>query len=297
MVHFRDEVLGHFRSVDGVTLRVEGRSCEFRRQRRSARKCRGAATIDHERELRHRQWLQAALEMSRVLLGDVDHVQALRVVTGQIRKASSADYAAIVTVDPASPNATAMIEAIDGLDMERAADTVIPLKGLTAKVVKSGRPVINRNITHEEDFDPPGVVADALSLLGLGMYLPLAVAGTVLGVLVVGWRRGSPHEPSALEEAESIEMFPNQAALALQQVYARLLVAQDRARIADELRDDVIDQLFAIGTELHATPSPVAVTRHARLCLLSARWLGKHETATTAFSVVEVEPLDVLGGG
>lgn len=216
-----------------------------------------------QQKARDRQWLRTALEVTRLLTGEVDRRDALRIVTGHLREVSGADYAAIVSVDPAAPDTTAFIAAIDGLGMEHAAYRRIPLVGITAMVAKCGVPVVSEAITLEEGFDPPEVVADAMSTLGLGMYLPLAVPGKVMGVLIVGWQRGSPYAETSLEEQECIGLFASTAAVALEQLQSRILIAQERDRIATELRDDVIDRLYAIGTHLH-TASDLAARPEAQ---------------------------------
>jgi signal transduction histidine kinase len=83
------------------------------------------------------------------------------------------------------------------------------------------------------------------------MYIPLVASGKVLGVVVAGWRRGSPYAAEAANEVNLLEMFAAHAALALQQVGMRQMIIRDRDRIADALRDAVIDRLFTIGMHLH----------------------------------------------
>ncbi|MBE1613149.1 GAF domain-containing protein [Actinopolymorpha pittospori] len=226
---------------------------------------RGAAlTIDTSNllteEHRRERWLQAALEMTRLLLGDVDRREALRVVTGKLREVSGADYAAIVSDEPIYPEDTVVFEAVDGLGLEWYEGTPVPKQGLTAEVIRTGAKVVSQDITHEEGYDPPVQVAEALSALGLGMYLPLVAAGRMFGALIVGWRRGSPHERVAAEEAPLVEMFAGHAALALQQVQARLLVMEDRERIATDLHDSVIDRLFAIASHLYGVACKITRT-------------------------------------
>lgn len=189
--------------------------------------------------------------MTRLLLVDVNRREALRVVTGTLREVSGADYAAIVSDEPLYPEDTVVFEAVDGLGLEWYEGSPVPKQGLTAEVIRTGRKVVSEDITHEEGYDPPAQVAEALSALGLGMYLPLVAAGRMFGALIVGWRRGSEHERLAAEEAPLVEMFAGHAALALQQVQARLMVMEDRERIATDLHDAVIDRLFAIASHLY----------------------------------------------
>ncbi|MGW5364056.1 GAF domain-containing sensor histidine kinase [Actinopolymorpha pittospori] len=207
---------------------------------------------------RHRQWLLAALEMSRVLLSGIDRDEALRFVTGKLREISGADYVAIVSIDPVYGEDVVNVEAVDGLGLEHFAGTPVPRQGAYGAVMDTGTSIVSSNITLEESFGPPPAFVEALSVLGLGMYIPLSANGTMLGALVAGWRRGSRYETAAAREAELVEIFAGAAAVSLQQQQSQLLLTQDRDRIAAELRDDVIDQLFAIGTDLHTISGMVA---------------------------------------
>ena len=204
----------------------------------------------HER--RRHEWLRAALETTRVLLGEVNRNDALRLVTRQIREVSGADYAAIVLADSGSSEGHVSVEAINGLGLERVDGQPIPSQGITATVIKTGEGVVSEDLPSEPDWNPPPVVARDLSVLGPGMYLPLLVGGDVLGVLAVGWLRGNPAERVGSNEVALVKMFAGQAALAIQQFQAKLLVLEDRDRIGRDLRDVVIERLFAISTRLES---------------------------------------------
>ncbi|GAA5038079.1 GAF domain-containing sensor histidine kinase [Actinopolymorpha pittospori] len=204
-------------------------------------------------EERHRQqWLESALETNRLLLEGVSPYDVLRTVTEHIHVVSGAEFAAIVTVNAAYPEETAVYEAAEGLGLGHMDGSPVPLQGLLATVVESGTGVVSEDITQELGWDPAPQVAEALSVLGPGVLLPLAVGGKVLGVLIVGWRRGSPNARISEQEVQMMKMCAGLAALALQQVDARLLLAEERDRIANYLRDVVIDRLFSIVTYLHS---------------------------------------------
>ena len=205
------------------------------------------------RERRAQQWIQAALETTRVLLGGEDRTEALRLVVRKIREVAGATYACALLLDPVSPHGAVYFEGIDGLGLERFDGMPVSLQGLAARTVMTGQATVSEDITHEEGYNPPHEVADALAVLGPGMYVPLAVAGEVFGVIVVGWERGSSADRVGPDEVALVEMFAGQAALALQHSQAKGLVLEDRARIGRDLRDVVIERLFAIGTRLEDT--------------------------------------------
>lgn len=209
-----------------------------------------------EQERRRQQWLEAASELTHLLLGEVSRDVALRTVTQRLRQVSGADYGGMLLVNP-TDSAVVDLEAVEGPGIEQTSGSRAPLQGLTARVVKTGRGVVSEDLLQVEGANPPPEWHEAVSAMGLGMLLPLIAPGEILGVLFAGWRRGSPHERVAAGEVPLVEMFASQAALALQQVRAqqnrsRLLVLEDRDRIAHDLHDAVIQRLFAIGTRLHS---------------------------------------------
>jgi signal transduction histidine kinase len=199
---------------------------------------------------RREQWLGAALKMSQLLLGDVDRQEALRIVIAELRTVSGADGAAIILADSAYPEGTGVFAAVEGLGLEPLRGTAIPLQGLAASALSSGRAIVSEDMTFEDD--PAPAVAEAQSSLGLGMYLPLVAAGQVLGLLVAGWRRGSVDERVAADEVALVEMFAGHAALAVRQARTRRWVLADRERIAAGLREQAIGRIFALGTRLHS---------------------------------------------
>ncbi|GAA4992742.1 sensor histidine kinase [Actinopolymorpha pittospori] len=208
----------------------------------------------YERERRRQQWLQAASELTHLLLGQVERDQALNLIITRLREVSGADYGALLLADPADP-AVLSLEAVQGEGIARSSGDHSPLQGLTAEVVRTGRSVVSTDLPHLEGYDPPPQWHPSLARMGLGMLLPLTAGREVLGVLFAGWRRGSPDERPAAQEAPMVEMFANQAALALQQVQSQenrslLMVLDDRDRIAGNLHNVVIQRLFGIGTNL-----------------------------------------------
>jgi two-component system, NarL family, sensor histidine kinase DevS len=210
----------------------------------------------YERERRRQQWLQAASQMTHLLLGEVNRDQALRMVTRHMREISGACYASLILLDPAVPG-TMTMEAADGLGLDYTTGTRVEVRGIPAVVMESGEALVTRDLPGEAAFNPPPEWRKPLSAVGLGMVLPLIATGETLGVLYVGWERNSPHERLAAQEVPLVEMWASHAALALQQVQAqrnsaRLLVLEDRDRIASDLHDAVIQRLFAVGTRLQS---------------------------------------------
>lgn len=111
--------------------------------------------------------------------------------------------------------------------------------------------------------DPqPDALAIRDETLGTGavMFLPLTTDGAAWGVLAVAREPGRP--PFSSAETEIAADLAGRVALALELARAReqhqhALLVQDRARIARDLHDHVIQQLFGTGLELQAVAESV----------------------------------------
>lgn len=216
--------------------------------------------IPYESKDRLKSWLLAATEITQALVQEEDLRKALDLVARRLREVSAADYVSISLVDPRYPEGTAIIEAIAGLGAERLSGQIIVnhKQAVWTKVAQSGKGIISRDLTHHPAFDPPTELAEAMSGVGVAMYLPLVAVGKVLGVMCAGWMRGSPYEGIAMQEVPFMEMFAGEVALAMQRARAQVMVMEDRDRIAKELEEVALNRLFAIGTQLHVTSGMAA---------------------------------------
>lgn len=169
---------------------------------------------------RARRWLDGAADLTGALLGDVDLHEAMRLMTERVREISGADYAAIGFMDRSSAPSCVVCAASSGLGLDGSIGTRIQLRGLTAAVISAGQPLVIDDLPHDERYDPPTQWRQALSAIGLAMLIPLTAQGEALGVLFVGWRRGSIHERQAANETPQVQIFADYAALALQRVRA-----------------------------------------------------------------------------
>ncbi|MBE1608553.1 GAF domain-containing sensor histidine kinase [Actinopolymorpha pittospori] len=212
------------------------------------------------------RWLKATLELTQALQKQTSVRGGLRLVTQRLRVVSGADYVAIGLTDPHLPVGTAFIEVVDGMGFEDVSGNfphASERSELWTNVIQSNKAVISSDIPLHPGFQPPAELAEALSTLGPGMYLPLAVSGNAFGVLVAGWRRGSSFETISTI-VPLMQMFTDVVALALQQVRTHSMVLEDRERIAGELRDTILVRLFDIGTRMHVISGMVGQTEMRR---------------------------------
>jgi signal transduction histidine kinase len=209
-----------------------------------------ARTFDESR-LRQ-EWLVASTEITRRLL--VGDQEALRLVAHDVHVLARADLTTVVQpVDTDLLVAVAVGAAADRIEGARYAASGT----LSEHVLQHGKPV---RIADAED---PRALAGTIYLAGdvrVGpvMVLPLLGREEARGTLVV--MRGPGRRPFTEGEAEMATTFANHASVALELAEARrdqqrVLLLEDRARIARDLHDHVIQQVFAAGLVIQATAS------------------------------------------
>lgn len=217
------------------------------------------AAIDNARlytQMRRRQrWLEAAAEITSVLLGEVRRTAALRLVAARAKEVAEADMALVLLCDETDPNRL-VIEVADVENSQIAPDLdATELAGAGVSVAGSEFEEVLRqgHLTVVNDLAQAASWPHRLHT-GTALLVPLAAGGTALGALVVAYPQGSvafAEDP----DVALVETFAGQAALALERSRAQderemLAVLSDRERIARDLHDVVIQRLFAAGMQL-----------------------------------------------
>jgi signal transduction histidine kinase len=253
-VRIRDQVFGNLYLAE---KRGGGQFTDDDEELMTALSVAAGAAIENARlyaQMRRRQrWLEAAAEITAVLLGEVNRSHALELVAARAREVAEAELALVLIYDPAEDKLT--VEVADGN---------VPA-GLPGAAVAGARTefetvLTDRHIAVVEDLGKATEWPVPLAT-GTALLVPLAAGGETLGALVVAYRRGSvafAEDP----DVALVETFAGQAALALERARAQeeremLAVLGDRERIARDLHDVVIQRLFAAGMQLQG------VTRHA----------------------------------
>ncbi|WP_066587535.1 GAF domain-containing sensor histidine kinase [Cellulomonas timonensis] len=190
-------------------------------------------------------WLRAGQDITTMLLSGVDEEDALAHIAATARDVADADTAALALP---GMGGELMIELADGYNADSLIGEVMPRDGRSWSVMSEGRGLLVESLSRSRV-----VRVVPMRAFGPALFAPLQTSGRGVGVLILLRRIGSPpFDPSDLVTAES---FASQAALAF--VLAEARHAQDvaalldeRERIARDLHDLAIQQLFATGMQL-----------------------------------------------
>ena len=203
-------------------------------------------------ESEHRQeWLAESADITRrVLAGDQG---ALQLIAGTVRSLADADLVTLVLPE----DGQLVVAVADGQHAEELDGTRYPQEGtLSDLVMDTAEPV--RLADAEETGRVGGRTIYLAGRVQVGpvMVLPLIGRQEVRGSLVVC--RGRGRRPFSQVDMEMATTFSNHASTALELAEARrdqerVLLLEDRARIARDLHDHVIQQLFAAGLMVQAT--------------------------------------------
>lgn len=246
-IRIRDTVFGNLYLTD---KRGGGEFTEDDEEILTALAAAAGAAIDNARlytQMRRRQrWLEAAAEITAVLLGDVRRTAALRLVAARAREVAEADLALMLLRDEGDTGHV-VVEVAEG-DAEVPTGASIAVAGSEFEAVLG-----EGHLTVVGDLDEAANWPCEVHT-GTALLVPLAAGGATLGALVVAYRPGSvafAEDP----DVALVETFAGQAALALERSRSHderemLAVLSDRERIARDLHDVVIQRLFAAGMQL-----------------------------------------------
>lgn len=211
-------------------------------------------------ETQHRQaWASASAEITAQLLQGGSTGEALSLVASRVLALAEGDnaYVALLSDDMGSMT---YVEA-QGEDLGRAKGMELPTEGtLTARVIREGRP---RRFTEGELEGRGAAYSDRYGPL---MIIPLATPARTLGALLVTRRPGARGFSEA--ELELAADFAGRASVALELGTARtdqerMLLFEERGRIARELHDRVIQLLFGTGLQLQSVLAALPPGRSA----------------------------------
>jgi signal transduction histidine kinase len=236
-IRVRDEVYGNLY----LSNQASGEFSEDDEQLVTALAATAGIAIENARlfaETHRRQaWAAASAEITAALLSS-DDSDVVPVLVSRVLALSEADV--VWLLQPAADSAYSAIEIARGLDAENVQGTAFPVPD----------PAVAQPGLIGNGSDLGMALSDGRSL-GPVMLLPLSGSGA----LVVGRMPGARHFTQV--ELELASDFADRASLAIELAAARvgrqrLALIEDRARIARDLHDHVIQQLFATGLELQS---------------------------------------------
>jgi signal transduction histidine kinase len=206
-----------------------------------------AVAIENARlyqEARGRErWLQASAEVSTALLSGTDPADVLDLVVRRAREICDADLATVSLAD--GPGGDLVVRASDARDVGLL-DRVPFDQSIADEVFTSGS---SQTVAQVDEAAPsePGV------RLGTVLSVPLGAGAAAHGVLSV--TNIADHVLLGESMRRLLEAFAAQAAIALELAERRrdaerLVVLEDRDRIAKDLHDTVIQRLFATAMTL-----------------------------------------------
>lgn len=248
-LRIRDEVFGNLYLTEKATGQ------EFSEQDAAIVEALAAAAgvaIDNARlyeETRAREvWLDASGEVTRELLSGAEPRSALQLVVRRAREMAHAETALIVL--PGKEENTLRVAAVDGTVVDDLSDFVFPREGtISASVIKTGEP---RLVTDLRTLTENTPIAELLPT-GPAAFVPLSQPERTRGVLAVHRRAGGIPYTAAM--VDLLTAFAGQVAVVMELADARREAERyglidDRARIARDLHDLVIQRLFASAMSL-----------------------------------------------
>lgn len=248
------EVPIRLRDVTYGTLTLAGRDAPFSAaEADQLRAVAGAAAIAVQNARRYdaartrERWLAVGQEITTMLLSGTDVEESLALISARMRQVAGADTAVIVLPGVGQDW---VIEFADGDPVGDLIGIVMPPAGRAMRVLADGHGIIVDSFARARSLRVP-----QFGRYGPSLYAPLVAAERRLGVFILLRNKNAPEfTENELTIAESIA---RQAALALTLAESRQAadlasLLAERGRIARDLHDLAIQQLFATELQLRA---------------------------------------------
>jgi signal transduction histidine kinase len=195
------------------------------------------------------RWLQASMDITTQLLA-AEGEEPLELIAREARLISGADVVTVVLPMPGDRSRLMVEVASSRTPVELAGYTFRTERTLSGQAIASGLPVMIDDASRHSEVE---MHLAAARPVGPVMAVPFAASRGVRGALVVGRPPGAePFDSADLDMATS---FANHAAVASELADSRtneqrIMLLEDRDRIARDLHDHVIQRLFAAGLSL-----------------------------------------------
>lgn len=206
---------------------------------------RASLAADHEQR---RRILDAITSITAAVVEGADERALEELICRTVRSVFDADMAALALVTAGSE--AAEIVVADGMGAEQLGGRALDAGSRTSLAISEGRLLTSAG---NSESNPD----EFLRTVGAGpvAVLPLESDARSLGAVIVARAQGQ--REFAESDSEFMQMFADRAALSIEHSQARralsrLAVLEDRERIARDLHDTVIQELFATGMALQA---------------------------------------------
>ena len=208
----------------------------------------------YEESNRQQRWLTASAEISGRLIANSGE-DPLRMIARRAHDASNADFVSLALRVPDAGDF--VVEVAVGANADELIGRRFALSdSIIGVVIDSAEPILLRSMSEA----PPDRVSHVSSALDLGplMIVPLVGSSEPSGALSIARRAG--RAPFTAADLAMTIGFANHASLALELAEARtdqqrVALLEDRDRIARDLHDHVIQQLFSTGLSLEGLAS------------------------------------------
>lgn len=207
--------------------------------------------------------LSPLIESAANVVGETDLGRVLKRLVSEAMLATGARYAALGVIGDHGALSDFIYEGVD----PELADQIGHLptgRGVLGTVIRDNEPLILESIsTHPDSFGFPEHHPPMETFLGV----PISVGESTFGNLYLTEKREGPFDE---EDQRIVEALGRIAGTAIQtarlQERLRLVaVIEDRQRIARDLHDSVIQDLFAVGLGLQGLTQKIGDTDTARL--------------------------------
>jgi GAF domain-containing protein len=243
----------------------------------------GALFSESERRCR---WLVASGELTNLLLG-IDRQQPLSLVTQHAATGADADF---VILELPHGDDHVQVAAVSGAVQAGIAGRTTSIEASVAgRTILTGKPAL----VDKPDLNGPFAL-DADS--GPQIVVPLTAGEHTLGALTLG--RTADRPPFTETDLDMAASFATQAAVALELADARdtqlrLNREEDHDRIAADLHDHVIQELFALGMGLQGlasiTKQPAQLSRITSYVDMLDKVIG-----TIRRTIFQLQPTDPM---
>ena len=211
---------------------------------------------------RRQEWLSASTDVTRELLTETD-ASTLAPIAERVHRLAGAELVTIAW--PTETGDSLVVDVAVGSHAEAVRGQTYPLADtLSELVLATGESVAIVDPNDTSRYGGRRIYIAELTDVGPILVLPLRGASGVRGVLWVA--RAKTQRPFTAADIDMVRAFADQAALAWELADARrdrrrVDLLEDRARIARDLHDHVIQQLFAAGLNIQALASRAGPAR------------------------------------